>query len=387
MNRSISVKDFGAYGDGIHDDRAAIQAALDSGAAEITIPQGIYPISDTLWIGSDTAIVADGSAKLVMKSKTRRQRGDFLLSNRDLQDGNRNIRIIGGIWDGNNQAPENQKPDIFDKAGYSGSVLNFFNVEGLTLENMVLANSVTYNLRLCRVRDFSIRHIDFISDRFGVNQDGVHLGGGVRNGVIRDIRALSYGQTNDDLIAMNADDSVERVENLDLVRDAIENITVENIYAENCHTIVRMLSVTAPIRNITFKNVYGGFRCNALNADAARYCRTPLFRDEDYPQGVGCIENVRFDHFVCYPVDRVPEGFGSSPAQPLSAILLESQASGLAFRDFQFIHAADSTCVALTVKNLTDSLVCADGITHPIREKSDTLALPDFKELSIDRSE
>ena len=120
MNTSVSVKDFGAYGDGVHDDRAAIQAALDSGAEKITIPQGIYPISDTLWIGSDTAIFADACAKLVMKSKTRRRRGDFLLSNRDLEGGNRNIRIIGGIWDGNNQAPENQKPDIFDKMGYSG---------------------------------------------------------------------------------------------------------------------------------------------------------------------------------------------------------------------------------------------------------------------------
>ncbi|MBQ7377329.1 MAG: hypothetical protein IJW71_03290 [Clostridia bacterium] len=66
-----------------------------------------------------------------------------------------------------------------------------------------------------------------------------------------------------------------------------------------------------------------------------------------------------------YPVDCVSEGFGSSP-HSLSVTLLESHASGLVFRDFQFSPAADSACIALIVRNLTDSVVSADGITHPI---------------------
>jgi hypothetical protein len=44
----VSVKDFGAVGDGVTDDTAAIQAAFDSGAENIYFPQGEYGISDTL---------------------------------------------------------------------------------------------------------------------------------------------------------------------------------------------------------------------------------------------------------------------------------------------------------------------------------------------------
>ena len=136
-----------------------------------------------------------------------------------------------------------------------------------------MTNSVTYYVRMCRVHHFSIENIDFVSDTFGVNQDGLHIGGDVRHGTVRNIRALSYGQTNDDMIALNADDSIERVENFDLCRDTIEDISFENIFTECCHTIIRMLSVTAEIKNIRFKNIFGGFRCNAINADAARYSR------------------------------------------------------------------------------------------------------------------
>jgi hypothetical protein len=41
----VSVKDFGAVGDGVADDTAAIQAALDSGAAEVIIPSGTYSVT------------------------------------------------------------------------------------------------------------------------------------------------------------------------------------------------------------------------------------------------------------------------------------------------------------------------------------------------------
>lgn len=38
----VSVKDFGAVGDGVTDDTAAIQAALNSGATKVTVPKGVY---------------------------------------------------------------------------------------------------------------------------------------------------------------------------------------------------------------------------------------------------------------------------------------------------------------------------------------------------------
>ena len=74
----ISVVEFGAWGDGAHDDYTAFQAALDAGADTVTIPQGIYWISQTLKIGSNTTIIAARGAKMVMKSLSRRKRNDFV---------------------------------------------------------------------------------------------------------------------------------------------------------------------------------------------------------------------------------------------------------------------------------------------------------------------
>ena len=64
----------------------------------------------------------------------------------------------------------------------------------------------------------------------------------MRNGLIEDIRAEN-GQTNDDLLALNADDSIVRLENRDILRGPIENLTFRNIHAENCYTAIRLLNV------------------------------------------------------------------------------------------------------------------------------------------------
>ena len=58
---SVSVSDFGAVGDGVADDTAAIQAAIDHVMAqgyggEIWFPQGQYRVTDTIeMIGDYTA--------------------------------------------------------------------------------------------------------------------------------------------------------------------------------------------------------------------------------------------------------------------------------------------------------------------------------------------
>lgn len=383
MKNFKSVADFGALGNGINDDYAAFQKALDE-CREIYIPMGVYNIGDTLKIHSNTRILAEKNAKIVMKSLSRRHRNDFLITNADFENGNENISISGGIWDGANQLSENAKPDLFDKNGYSGSVLNFINVNGLTLKNMVIANSVTYYVRMSHLHNFVIEDIDFVSDNFGVNQDGLHFGGDVKHGRVKNIRALSYGQTNDDLIALNGDDSVERIENLDLARDDIEDITFENLYAENCHTIIRILSVNVAIKNIHFKNVYGGFRCNAINADAARYCRVPLFKEDDFPKGVGIVEDFSIENFTCYPVCEIPEGWQGTKTKPQAALLFESAMDNFSITNFKYI--GDSSKVpALMAKNIVNQKIIADSKEYFLETKDDSLQLNSFTELKVDK--
>jgi parallel beta-helix repeat protein len=58
----VSVKDFGAVGDGVADDTAAIQAALNSGALQVYFPDSTYRITNSLVISQalQQAVLASG---------------------------------------------------------------------------------------------------------------------------------------------------------------------------------------------------------------------------------------------------------------------------------------------------------------------------------------
>ena len=129
----------------VPDATAYIQSLLDKGG-EVIIPEGTYRITSTLKINSNTHVKAHKNARLFLCGDTPKYRGDFLLDNSDHVNGNENITIEGGIWDGNNQGKYNTKdPDLFNPNAWSGSTMNFFRVKNLKLRDMVFANSVIYS--------------------------------------------------------------------------------------------------------------------------------------------------------------------------------------------------------------------------------------------------
>lgn len=62
----VSVIDFGAVGDGVADDTDALQAALDAAAGgEVFVPEGVYLITDTLKIDSNTRLYGVGESSRI----------------------------------------------------------------------------------------------------------------------------------------------------------------------------------------------------------------------------------------------------------------------------------------------------------------------------------
>lgn len=60
LDEAVSVKDFGAKGDGSTDDTAAFNLAIASGAGAIYIPSGTYVLSSPITVSRDIFIYGDG---------------------------------------------------------------------------------------------------------------------------------------------------------------------------------------------------------------------------------------------------------------------------------------------------------------------------------------
>jgi hypothetical protein len=66
LQQTVSVKDFGAVGDGVTDDTAAIQAALNAGVGGVYLPEGTYLFS-TLTVNKNTRLYGASTRTSILK--------------------------------------------------------------------------------------------------------------------------------------------------------------------------------------------------------------------------------------------------------------------------------------------------------------------------------
>lgn len=353
------IKTFGAVGDGVHDDSAAFNKAVRD-CRDIYIPEGTYLLGDTWRLPSHTHITAEAGAHILRKAHTQTGRRDFLLTNGDEENGNEDISISGGIWDGNCME-EDRGTDLFDETATTGVLFNFRHVRSVSLQNMTVKNPLCYYFRFCEAEGVHMEDIRFLSDRIIANQDGIHFAGFCKDFTIRNLWG-SRGSPNDDFLAFNADDALWRQESFDVINGPIENITAENIHSDKCHCFVRFLSVESPIRNVTVRHVSGACKGVAVCMDAARYCRVPLFKESEYPDGVGQIENVSVEDLQVSHEDDLDAPF----------VTLETNCKNFAVKEFQ--NTGEPGAKFVSVRNTDTHEITLEGnkkINLPHREGFD----------------
>lgn len=280
---------------------------------EIYIPQGVYYIDKPLIIKSNTAIIADEKAEIILIKGVK----TLLLRNENVIDGSdvkiaddapvdRDIAICGGVW-----AEEN-----VERLGYGASgcfdendsfkgvstCLLFSGVNNLTLKNIVFKSTAGFACQIGRINGFLIENIAF-ENCFA---DGLHVNGGVKNGVIKNLS----GYTEDDLIALNAYDW----DNSTINFGCIENVVVDGVKSINgasAHKSFRIQPGVYPykngeredcyIKNLTVKNVSGV-------TTFKMYLQTPAYTElPEKNIGVGRIENVCFENITAdtsSPLDK-----------------------------------------------------------------------------------
>ena len=292
----------------------AFNVALKTGG-EIYIPQGVYYIDKPLILNSGTTIVADEKAEIILIKgvKTLLLRNKNVINGTDIKIADdapvdRDITVCGGVW-----AEENTErlgyglSGCFDEndsfKGVSTCFL-FSGVNNLTLKNIIFRNTAGFACQIGRIDGFLIENIAF-ENCFA---DGLHVNGGVRNGVIKNLS----GYTEDDLVALNAYDW----DNSTINFGCIENVVVDGVKSINgasAHKSFRIQPGVYPykngekedcyIKNLTVKNVSGV-------TTFKMYLQTPAYTElPEKDIGVGRIENVCFENITAdtsSPLDKQP---------------------------------------------------------------------------------
>jgi hypothetical protein len=252
-----------AIGDGMADDTAAIQKMLDSGAGTVYLPTPPkhYLISRPLVIHSNQTLHVDRFAVVRLKDKS----DCVMIANADPDRGNENVALVGGVWDMNNlnqsfteyQKTRRYTAQPFDPHRYLGTLMRFNNVKNLLIRGLTLKDPVTYGAHLGNVRQFTVEDITFDYNLKRSNMDGVHVNGNSRFGRIANLA----GATNDDEVALNADDCGY----FEMSHGPIEDVSVDGVFAENGYTAVRLLSAGSPVRRIKLANIFGAYRYNVVS--------------------------------------------------------------------------------------------------------------------------
>ena len=329
------------YGDGVHDDTDALQALLDTrvGLVAPPAPKAHYLISRTLVVHSGQELRFDRWTRIVLAPRSNCL---MLRNERQAGDPDRRISLVGGIWDYNNlaQAPNHAmigaRPEHPEDAGkvyncgpqckrmllpadypadpafgramlrselgnvpyhperYCGVVMRFVGVRDLRVQGITLKDPVTYGAQFARVEDFAIDDVTFDYNKGNPspdNMDGVHFDGYCRRGRITNL----FGTCYDDLLALNADDGYRESP----IMGPIEDIVVDGIFSEGCHSAARILTTGSPIRNITIRNVHGSFYRYAVGF-------THFFPERKVP---GLFENITLEDFHICRCPLPPEDF------------------------------------------------------------------------------
>ncbi|MFN6934769.1 MAG: right-handed parallel beta-helix repeat-containing protein [Tsuneonella sp.] len=151
---SVSVRQFGASGDGMRDDTVAFQRAHDSlsGGGTIIVPAGVYNVDKVLVRNRGIRVSLDAGATIrKLGSAGLASRGIFVLENLD----NAKFELTGGTIDLNGEGPmgigsagripnlyANQTiPSIVALAGPTNAAIYALETSGISVRGVSVANS------------------------------------------------------------------------------------------------------------------------------------------------------------------------------------------------------------------------------------------------------
>ncbi|WP_304433225.1 glycosyl hydrolase family 28 protein [Acutalibacter muris] len=334
-------------GDGIHDDAPAIQALLDSGLSTVRLPapEKCYTIYSALHIHSNTSLILDGFTTIRLADGAN---AHMLVADDPHSE---NISVSGGIWDFNNlgQAPNPMRipPEDGNYEAVTHFIFYFENVKNLYLGGLTIKDPTIFASTFDHVEQFTVQDITF-DFNFGnpnaTNMDGIHLNGGCRFGRITNLKGACY----DDMVALNADEGRG---------GPIEDIQIDGLFCEGCHSAVRLLSRGWPVRRVHISNVYGTF---------FQYCVGVTRYSDDGREGV--FDQLHLSDIYASKAPRLPV-HGKEGGYVYALIWIEG---GLAIDNLQIdhMHRREAVTSIPTLSILPGASIRVLGMEHISQENA-----------------
>jgi hypothetical protein len=294
------------------DNTSIIQSVLDKALnSPITVYwDGKYSVTG-LKIYSNTTIIANAGCGAILRNHSDRS----IFINASQSFGTKkdsNIVISGGIWNGNYYNPEIPRGAQSKGDSISGLVgcFRFYGVDNLIVRDAILYKPATYALAAANVTHVLYENIivDVGPDPL-INNDGLHIDGNSRYGVIRHCIINSH----DDGIGLNADDlylywfnwkrdskdvSEKGLFYSEAAAGPISDILIDDITFNSSLFGIRILSGKSRVDRITIRNIKGYTKGYAMVID--NYQHNPEIVSYAGPGNIGTINVEDFDVAI-YP--------------------------------------------------------------------------------------
>jgi polygalacturonase len=386
---SLNARDFGAAGNGVTKDTAALQKALDAcaaaGGGTVLLPDGIY-LTGSLVIGPNTRLELAGRASLIGSPdiadyplENVRWEGEFRQGHRALisavNAANVSISGRGAIFGPPltlSQLRDPRGPVLIELTGCTNALL-----EGFTTQYQQLWSIHLLFCRNLTARQLTIRSVNFNGD--GLDVDSC-------NGVTIEHCDINTG---DDAIALKSGRGL-----------AAQNLArpTENVIIRNCHLCSSIYAglafgteMSGGIRNVTVQNCVISGRQNAIfiksregrggymeniSGENLTVLKSPTFIGIDLlKKGIPAsdpvtgdvqkwprVENLRFTNIRVDEVGELVAGTGVPDTRPLDGFSL-ADVSGTCTRGIAIANMKNVTLSKLRVSGYSGPLVSTKNVT------------------------